>query len=135
MNIVPQPAFPPNTKTIITDDNDAFGNPDPDDVKSEAATTPVASWTNRQSVPSDDTVIVADTVDAKHIDGADTTIQASEPLDHINYVEQGNAKMLDDLDAGADADADADVDADGDEDPDAEGEIDAEGELDVEVTF
>lgn len=133
-NIVPQPPLPAPTKPVVTDPADeAFGNSESVDVKSEPATTPVTGWTNRQSVPSDDTTIVAEAVNDKDPDRLSAAMQATETPDHGSHIEQTtieeDARIADDLDAEGDADAD------GDEDLDAEGEIDAEGELDVEVTF
>jgi hypothetical protein len=120
MDVVPPRPLPPAVQTLTTNKvDDAF------DIKSEAATTPLTTLTSRHSLPSDDTVIVAEAINGKQPQGPDNASPVGDAPDRT----KGNRE------ATVLADEDADADADTDEDLDAEGEIDAEGDLDVEVVF
>jgi len=116
MNVVPPSPLPSTAKTLNKVD-------DVVDVKSEAATTPLTALTSRHSVPSDDTVIVAEAINGKQPENPGNADPVGETLERA----EGEAMVLTDEDADADAEADDDLDA--------EGEIDAEGDLDVEVVF
>jgi hypothetical protein len=93
------------------------------DVKSEDLGTPLTSLTSRQSVPSDDTIFLTDSIQV-HARGAgkesDVTggIQDTEPVMQAGLLEQGGD------DADADAEYEEDLDADGEYEEDAEAEPD-----------
>lgn len=127
---------PAKTEAIAANDND-----EPEDVKSEDLGTPLTSMTSRQSLPSEDTVVTAETEHEKDPAPPEIVVELAGPIGPsvgASEAEEGpsepnaSAGAETDADADADIDADADADADGEYEEDAEGEPDGEGEMEME---